>query len=97
MHDGREPLSVQLDDRLYDFLQERRKFGLAVSNVALIHEAKRVAAEINIIGFKASNQWLVRWKQHFNVELRRKTRVSSPSGALSRWPYRILPTNYPVA
>ena len=23
MHDGREPLSVQLDDRVFDFLQDR--------------------------------------------------------------------------
>ena len=69
MHDRREPLSVQLDDRVYDFLQERRNFGLAVSNLALIDEAKRVAAELNIVGCKASNGWLVRWKQHFNVGL----------------------------
>ena len=47
MHDGREALSVQLDDRVFDFLQERQKFGLAVSNVALIDEAKRVAAELD--------------------------------------------------
>ena len=59
MHSGREPLSVQLDDRVLDFLQERRNFGLAVSNVALIDEAKLVAAELNIVGFKASNGWLL--------------------------------------
>ena len=76
MHDERERLSVQLDDRVYDFLQERRNFGLAVSNVALIDEAKRVAAELNTVGFKASNGWLARWKQHFNVGLRRKTNES---------------------
>ena len=76
MHDGLEPLSVQLDDLMFDFLQERRNFGLAVSNVALIDEAKRVAAELNIVGFKASNGWLVRWKQLFNVGLRRKTNES---------------------
>ena len=61
---------------MYDFLQERRSFGLAVSNVALIDEAKRVAAELNIVGFKASNGWLVRWKQRFNVGRRRKTNES---------------------
>ena len=61
---------------MYDFLQERRNFGLAVSNVALIDEAKRVAAELNIVGFKTSNGWLVRWKQRFNVGLRHKTNES---------------------
>ncbi len=76
MHDGCEPLSVQLDNRVFDFLQERQNFGLAVSNVALIDEAKRVAAELNIVGFRASNRWLVRWKQRFNVGLRRKTNES---------------------
>ena len=76
MYDGCEALSVQLDDQVFDFLQERRKFGLAVSNVALIDEAKRVAAELNIVGFKASNGWLVRWKQRFNVGLGRKTNES---------------------
>ena len=55
MRDGREPLSVELDDQVFDFLQERRSFGLAVSNVALIDEAKRVAAELNIVRFIASN------------------------------------------
>ena len=40
MHDGCEQLSVQLDDQVYDFLQERRNFGLAVSNIALIDKAK---------------------------------------------------------
>ena len=58
---------------MFDFLQERQNFGLAVSNVALIDEVKRVAAKLNIVGFKASNGWLVRWKQRFNVGLRRKT------------------------
>ena len=48
-HDGREPLSGQLDDWVFDFLQERRNFGLAVSNVALIEKAKRVAAKLNIV------------------------------------------------
>ena len=76
MLDRCEPLSVPLDDQVYDFLQERRNFGLAVSNVALIDEAKRVTAELNIIGFKASNGWLVGWKQRFNVGLRRKTNES---------------------
>ena len=78
MHDGREQLSVQLDDLVYGFLQERRNFGLAVSNVALIDEAKRDAAELNIVGFKASNGWLVRWKQHFNVGLRAKRMSLKP-------------------
>ena len=76
MHGGREPLSVQFNDRVYDFLQERRNFGVAVSNVALIDEAKRVAAELNIVGFETSNGWLVRWKQRYNVGLQRKTNVS---------------------
>ena len=76
MHDGREPLNVQLDDQVFDFLQERQNFGLAVSNVAPIDEAKRVAAELNIVGFKASNGWLVRWKQRFNVGLQYKTNES---------------------
>ena len=76
MHDRCEQLSVQLDDRVFDFLQERRNFGLAVSNVALIDEAKRVAAELNIVGFKASNRWLVRGKQCFNVGLWRKMNES---------------------
>ena len=78
MHDRCEPLSVQLDDRVYDFLQERRNFGLAVSNVALIDEAKRVAAELNIVGFKASNGWLVRWKQRFNIRLQCKQMSLKP-------------------
>ena len=98
MHNRHEPLSVQLDDRVFDFLQEKRKFGLAVSNVALIDEAKRVAAELNIVGFKASNGWLVRWKQRFNVGLRHKTNESpSLPERYQDGPSRILPTNYLVA
>ena len=61
---------------MFEFLQERQNFGLAVSSVTLIDEAKLVAAELNIVGFKASNGWLVRWKQCFNVGLRRKMNES---------------------
>jgi hypothetical protein len=76
MHDGRQPLSVQLDDGLYEFLQKRRHFGLPVSNAALVDEAKRLARELNIIGFKASDGWLTNWKRRFSVGIRRKTNES---------------------
>jgi hypothetical protein len=54
LHDGREPASAQLDDSVYEFpLLERRRFGLAVSNAALIDEARRVAGESSPTSFQS--------------------------------------------
>ena len=76
MQEGREPLCVQLDDRVFEFLQERRRFGLAMSNVALKDEARRVAVELDLREFKGSEGWLTNWKRRFNIGLRRKTNES---------------------
>ena len=54
MHGGREPISVQLDDQLYEFFQDRSHFGLPVSKTVLVDEARRVAREL-IVDFKASD------------------------------------------
>ena len=56
MHDGYEPLSRKLDDPVYEFLQERRRFGLAVSNMALADGARLVAVERGIVGFKLATE-----------------------------------------
>ena len=72
MHDGCEPMSPQLDDRVYEFLQERQRCGLAVSNMTLTNEARRVGADLGIVEFKASGGWLNNWKKRYNVRLRLK-------------------------
>lgn len=54
MTEGNHAASAQLDDSVYEFpLLERRRFGLAVSNAALIDEARRVAGESSPTSFQS--------------------------------------------
>ena len=65
-----KPLSTELDQKVYEFLEEERSQGRAVSNEVLKSRALQVAGGLRIEGFKASCGWLERWKRRYNVGMR---------------------------
>ena len=65
-----KPLSVELDQKVCEFLEEERTGGRPVSNQLLKTKAIQIAGGLNIAGFRASCGWLRRWKQQYNVGVR---------------------------
>ena len=49
-----KPLSTELDQKVYEFLEKERSQGRAVSNEVLKSRALQVAGGLRIEGFKAS-------------------------------------------
>ena len=68
-----KPLSVELDQKVFEFLEDERSEGRPVSNQLLKTKAIQIAGGLRIEGFKASCGWLSRWKQRYNVEVRAGT------------------------
>lgn len=73
MNNGRPVFSEEVDDGLFEFLQEERAAGRAVSNRLLQEKAMQLASEAKLGNFNASHQYLSRWKKRFNVSLRAAT------------------------
>lgn len=76
LHHGRQPYSEQVDNAVFEFLEEERASGHAVSNEALSRFARNYANRHDLHDFKASSGWLKRWKMRFNVGIRRGTNAS---------------------
>ena len=55
---GPPPMSTELDQRLFEFLEEERSEGRAVSNQRLRLQALQLALGLELEGFKASNGWM---------------------------------------
>ena len=68
-----KPLSVELDQKVFEFLEDERSEGRPVSNQLLKTKAIQIAGGLRIEGFKASCGWLSRWKQRYNVGVRAGT------------------------
>ena len=62
-----KPLSTELDQKVYEFLEEERSQERAVSNELFKLGALQVASGLMIKGFKASCGWLERWKRRYNM------------------------------
>ena len=69
-------LSKELDEKLFEYLEEARGEGLAVSNKLLLHRASEIAGGPALKSFKCSSGWLHRWKARYNVGYRRGTNTS---------------------
>ena len=72
----RERMSADLDQLVFDFLEEERCEGRPVSNTTLIARAAQIAGGLKLEEFKASRAWLWRWKQRYGVGMRRGTNSS---------------------
>ena len=70
---GRRPLSTDLDQKVFQFLEEERSEGRVVTNDMLRTKAVQIAGGLSIQGFKGSNGWLWRWKKRYEVGMRAGT------------------------
>lgn len=67
LHNGREPMSAEVDNKAFEFLTDERSQGRAVSSEMLMKKAREIAAQLNVADFKGSVGWLRRWKKRFHV------------------------------
>lgn len=79
--DGGPVFSEELDDALFEYLQTQRDAGHAASNRLLAEEALRIAVNLNLGNFKASSQYIKRWKKRFGVTMRVSTNDSQKAPA----------------
>ena len=67
------PLSVELDQKVFEFLENERSKGRPVSNQLLKTKALQIAGGLGIENFQGSCGLLSRWKQRYNVGVRAGT------------------------
>ena len=72
---GRPPVSDAVDKRVFEYLEEERSEGRAVSNLMLIAKAREVSLGLQLEGFRASPMWLSGWKR-YAMEFRASTNCS---------------------
>ena len=70
LNTGRTPLSPELDQRLFEFLEQERSEGRPVSNACLQAKAAEIGSGLRISAFKSSPGWLWRWKRRNDVGMR---------------------------
>ncbi|KAH9363358.1 hypothetical protein HPB48_006464 [Haemaphysalis longicornis] len=70
---GAPIFSEELNDTLYQFFERERNCRCAVSNRLLSEKALNVANKLQLGNFKASSQYLKRWKQRLGVSMRQAT------------------------
>ena len=76
LHDGREPISTEMDAAVFEFMCELRDEGKPVTNFMLQDQARIEARRLNLQNFQVSNGWLRRWKRRMSVAIRRGTNES---------------------
>ena len=91
LHCGRPPASHELDHKALDFLCEQRRAGVQVKDRDLQQKALAIARDLGIESFKATSQWLRRWRQRCGVrlvngvnEIVNQTEGLSPTAMLTR-------------
>uniref|UniRef100_A0A6B0V6Y3 Putative pogo transposable element n=1 Tax=Ixodes ricinus TaxID=34613 RepID=A0A6B0V6Y3_IXORI len=78
---GAPVFSEEVNDALFEGFQRERDAGRAVSNRLLADEALRIAESLNLGNFKASTQYIKRWKQRFAVTMHTATNDSQKAPA----------------
>ena len=73
---GRGPRSTDLDQKVFNFLEEERSQGRPVSNQLLHGTAMQIAGGLELPDFRASPGWLNGWKRRYSVGFRRFTNTS---------------------
>ena len=67
---GREIMSQELDVTVFEILEGERTEGRCVRNKDLREKALEIAETLFLPNFKASSQWLARWKRRWNFGFR---------------------------
>jgi transposase-like protein len=76
LHPGAEVISLELDVAVFEYLEEERSEGRIVRNKDLKAKALVIAQGLGLGAFKASSNWLWRWKRRWDVGMRRSTNCS---------------------
>ena len=66
----KQGIFANLDDLIFKWLLTIRSRNVVVSASILKSKAKELAEKINIKGFQASDGWLDRWKNRYNVSFK---------------------------
>lgn len=69
LHCGRPPASQELDRLVLDFLCKQRRAGVPVKDRELQQKALAIARDLDMDSFKATSQWVRRWRQRCGVQL----------------------------
>ena len=64
---GRPPLSDELEEKLIQWFDSQKDFGVLVSDRDLQRQALAIANDINLENFKASSMWVKAWKRRHGV------------------------------
>lgn len=67
---GRTPLSVELDQRVFEFLEGEIGGDCPVSNTCLQTKAVQIATGLGLTTFRVSKGWLWHWKKRYSIGLR---------------------------
>jgi hypothetical protein len=73
---GQKAGYLKIEEKLLEYVSEKRKFGYAVSTEMCQLKALALAKEQGIDGFKASHGWIVRFFTRNELCIKRKTSVS---------------------
>ena len=68
-----KPLSLELDQKVFEFLEDERSERRAVLNQLLKTKALQIAGGLKLKGFRVSCGWLSRWKRRYGVGVRAGT------------------------
>ena len=61
--------TVELDQRVFEFLKGKRSDGRPVTNTSLQIKAVQIAAGLGLTTFGASSRWLWPWKRRYSVRI----------------------------
>lgn len=75
-YDRQKKKKRKLHGGVYEYLEDERSEGRAVTNISLQEKAREVAASMSLVGFAASPMWLWRRKRRWNIGRRQATNCS---------------------
>ncbi|CAF1002824.1 unnamed protein product [Brachionus calyciflorus] len=80
---GRKPVSDKLDQRLFSYFKGVRQNKFALSKQEIQTKAKQLANQLGLDCFKASKGYVDRFKERFNLSLRKPKHKSQQNNRSS--------------
>lgn len=73
---GQKAKFPQVEEKLCEYICDKRQFGFAISTEMCLLQAKIIAGELGVEDFKASRGWLVRCFERNSLSIRRRTTIA---------------------
>ena len=73
---GAKPKWPELEERLQEWVEEKRRSGIGLSGTMICLKAKVFAREMNLEDFLGTTSWLSRFMKCKNFVMRQKMRIS---------------------